>query len=36
VGSLTFLAEGQNENGDIMMEDIDAVEATERRIVTIL
>ncbi len=36
VGSLVFLAEGQTENGDIVMEDIDAVEATERRIVTIL
>ena len=36
VGSLTFLAEWQTEKGDITMHDIDAVETTERKVVTIL
>lgn len=36
VGSIAFLAEWQSEGGDIVMEDIDAVEAVERKVVAIL
>ncbi len=36
VWSLKFLAEWQSDNGDIDMEDIDAVEDTERKIIAIL
>lgn len=36
VGSLVFLAEGQSEEGDIVMDYIDAVEATEKHLRHIL
>jgi len=36
IGSITFMAEWDNEKGDITMEFVDAVEAQERKIVHVL
>ncbi len=36
IGTLTFLVEWQTDSGDIVMEDIDAVEAMQHRITAIL
>lgn len=36
IGSLTFLAEGDSEEGDIVMDYIDAVTGTEKKIKQVL